>query len=404
MERWRLLLGIQAISGQAAWTGVRIIIGYRAIEAGADPALLGALASTFALPALVAAIPAGRLADRVGGTAMTVTGLAIAATGTIAILMFPGLTALLLMSAVVGLGQLLVMVGQQSFVAQISTAESRDSAFGALSTAMSIGQLVGPPLVTTLASLGTNADRGFPDTGVGLLVCAAAVVPAVLVHFGLRPSDPILRRPGRRKGPVPAAQGRLLSIPGLWRSLTVSAAVLITVDLMYAFVPLWASEKGIGAPEVGLLLAVRAGVSVLSRIGLTWLIDNVGRKALLIASISSGAAALVALPLVGQAGAFAVMVGLGIGLGLPQPLTTTWAINLADASRYGAVLGLRMTASRLGQMSVPIAIGTLASPLGTPGVFWTNAGMLFGAAAVVATSNTDRPPQKGTDGSAGPPE
>ena len=68
----------------------------------------------------------------------------------------------------------------------------------------------------------------------------------------------------------------------------------------------------------------RAGASVLSRLGLTRLIDRFGRKALLIVSIAAAAVALLALPLTGLYGAFAVMVGLGLGLGIPQPLTMAW--------------------------------------------------------------------------------
>lgn len=384
------MLSAQAVLAQAAWTGVRIIIGYRAIGMGADAAVLGALASCFALPALLTAVPAGKLADRVGGTALTLVGLVIASGGTIAMLVSRGLPSILVMSALIGLGQILVMVGQQSFMAQVSRPGSRDRAFAAISTAMSLGQLVGPPTVMMLASAGSKSGA-VPDTGVGLLACAVAAIPAAVLHLGLRRADPA-RQKQPRKAILPAGGSRLLRAPGLWRSMTVSAAVLVTVDLMYAYMPLWASERGIGAPEVGLLLAVRAGVTVLSRVGMTWLIAKIGRKALLIVSISCGAAALLAFPFVGQGGAYLVMIGLGIGLGIPQPLTMSWAVNLTDASRYGAVLGLRMTASRLGQISVPLAIGTLASPLGTLGVFWTNAGMLLGAVAVVATSTPDRPP------------
>jgi hypothetical protein len=36
---------------------------------------------------------------------------------------------------------------------------------------------------------------------------------------------------------VPSRVRGLVAIPGVWRALAVSAAVLTTVDLMYAFVP-----------------------------------------------------------------------------------------------------------------------------------------------------------------------
>nr|WP_306919690.1 MULTISPECIES: MFS transporter [unclassified Arthrobacter] len=161
---------------------------------------------------------------------------------------------------------------------------------------------------------------------------------------------------------------------------------------MYAFVPVWATEKNIGAPVVGLLLALRAAVSVLSRLGLARLIGRFGRKAVLIISITTAVLALIALPLVGPYGAIAVMIGLGLGLGIPQPLTMAWVIALTDPSRHGAVLGLRLAANRLAQISMPLAVGTLAAPFGVLGIFWTNAAVLLGALSVIAGSDVGRKP------------
>jgi len=47
----------------------------------------------------------------------------------------------------------------------------------------------------------------------------------------------------------------------MWRSLTVSGVVLVSLDLMYAFVPVWAIERDISATAVGVLLALRAAVT-----------------------------------------------------------------------------------------------------------------------------------------------
>ena len=45
------------------------MVGYRALELGGDAPFLGLLAAAFSLPALLAAVPAGRLTDRLGGWA-----------------------------------------------------------------------------------------------------------------------------------------------------------------------------------------------------------------------------------------------------------------------------------------------------------------------------------------------
>jgi MFS family permease len=395
---WRRALSVQAVLAQAAWVGIRLMLGYRALALGADPVFLGVLASTFALPALLAALPAGRIADRRGGTAMVFIGLITAAAGTGLLFAVPGLAFLLVASAVVGLGHLLVMVGQQTFVAHVSVTGSTDSAFGTLTAAASIGQLVGPPAVTFVAALGAGPGGAAPNTDLGLLVCIAFSLLATPAFFFLRRADARLRKKRFSANNQPAPIGGVLRTPGLWRSLVVSGAVLVTVDLMYAFVPVWATQQSISATAVGLLLAVRAGVSVLSRLGLTRLIRRFGRKALLIVSIAAAAVALLALPLTGLAGAFAVMVGLGLGLGIPQPLTMAWVTSLTNAAHHGAALGLRLTVNRFAQISLPIAMGAAAAPLGVLGIFWANAALLVGALVVVAGSDagTQPRPDEGT--------
>jgi MFS family permease len=384
--RWRKALSAQAVLAQASWVGIRLIIGYRALADGADPVFLGVLASSFALPALVTALPAGRLADRFGGTTMAFAGLLTAAAGTVTMLAVRGLPVLLAASALIGLGHLLVMVGQQAFVAHVSASGSADSGFGTLTAAASIGQLIGPPAVTLVASLGVPAGEQ-PDTTLGLLVCLAFSTMATPAYFFLRRTDAGLRRGRNTSKTDRVSVAGVLRAPGLWRSLVVSGAVLVTVDLMYAFVPVWATEQNVSVAVVGMLLALRAAVSVLSRLGLTRLISRFGRKAMLIVSIGAAVLSLALLPLVGAWGAIAVMVGLGLGLGIPQPLTMAWVVSLTAASSHGAVLGLRMTVNRLAQITLPIAVGSFAAPLGVLGIFWANAVLLIGAMAVVAGSD-----------------
>ena len=355
---------------------------------GADPFFLGLLASSFALPALLTALPAGRLTDRVGGSGVAITGMLIAAAGTAGGFAFPGLWTLLAAAACIGFGQILIMVGQQTFVAHVSAQQGSDAAFGTLTAAASIGQLIGPPTVTTLASLAIFGGQTSPNTTVGLIACVAFILLATPAYFVIRPTDRALKaaRPANNDTPAPVAH--LLKTPGMWRSLTVSGAVLVTVDLMYAFVPVWAIEQGISATVVGLLLALRAAVSVISRYGLSRLVARFGRKTLIIASIAAAAAALIALPFVGAWGAIAVMIGLGLGLGIPQPLTMAWVTSLTPPGSHGATLGMRLTSNRLAQITLPLAVGAAAAPLGVLGIFWANAAILLGAIGIMARSNT----------------
>ena len=204
--------------------GIRLMIGYRALAFGADPVFLGLLASTFALPALIAALPAGRIADRRGGTGMAFIGLLSAAAGTAMLFAVPGLPFLLLASAFIGLGHLLVMVGQQTFVAHVSVRGSTDSAFGTLTAAASIGQLIGPPAVTFVASLGAagGAAPGHQPGPAGVHGLQPACHPGLLLPPPYRPRAP--KEAPDRGQCAPAKIGGVLKTPGMWRSLAVSRA------------------------------------------------------------------------------------------------------------------------------------------------------------------------------------
>ena len=49
---------------------------------------------------------------------------------------------------------------------------------------------------------------------------------------------------------------------------------------------------------------------------------------------------------------------------------------------HGAVLGLRLSANRLAQITVPLAVGVLAAPFGSASVFYTKAALMAGACAL----------------------
>lgn len=378
---WRMPLRWQAAWSQASWVGVRLMIGYRALELGADVFVIAVVAASFALPAMIAALPAGRFSDRYGGTTLSATGLGIAMAGILAAGLVSASEWLVIAAIVVGLGHLFVMVGQQSLVAHVAAGGESDGAFGTFTAAASVGQLIGPPMVTAAATL----SPGEWQARAGLLACFICALAAICTARSLRRHDPrvIAVRDPRVPSMPMADLGRS---PGVVRALLVGAAVITTVDLIYSFLPLWGEERGIPMWIVGTLLALRAAVSVASRIGLGSLVRRFGRRSLLVTSLAIGATSVVAMPFVNVWGATLVMFGLGIALGLPQPLTMSWITGVAPATEHGAVLGVRMTVNRTAQLLLPLAVGVFATPLGTAAVFLAT-GALLGTAAVIASTS-----------------
>lgn len=384
---WLYLVCIQAVFTHATSVGIRLMAGYRALEYGADPAAIGLVAAAFAVPALFCALPLGRLSDRWGGATVLAGGIAFNLAGVAAAVLATNLATLIVGCALGGLGHIGVLVGQQTVVANRTMSANRDVYFGWLTTGSSIGQLVGPPAVGLAASAVSTSGT---STLAGLIVTAAFAFLAMPLVMPQLLSDRTLRRSAsvRAAGSTRSA----LRIPGLWRSLVVSGVTLASIDLLYTFFPVWAAERGIDVAVVGWLLGLRALVTVASRFGIGRLLARFGRKTLLVVAILFACVGFATLPFADTIGAAIVMLALGVGLGIPQPLTVSWVILRAPGSAQGTVLGLRLTANRLAQSVIPVGVGFVAAPLGASGVFWANAVLLLGSAAVTLASDLDGGP------------
>jgi MFS family permease len=380
--RWLALLAVQTLAVQVIWVGVRVLAGLIAVDRGAGVAELSVLAAATAAPALLGAVPVGRLCDRVGGAVVAAVGNAILLAGTFVVATAPDQLLLVIGAAVAGTGGLLAMLGQQAIVAARSDAHDRTGHFSTVTTAASIGQLIAPLLVTSSFG-GDLVDGGvIAGVAVGCLGLAVAVVAA----WTAPRTD--TAEPGARRQSLPAH--RLIRLPGVWRSLSTSAAVLVTVDLLYTMLPLWAAERDVSTGVLGALLAVRAAVSVLSRLALGKVVHRVGVRTVLAGALALGVAALMLLALAPTWTGWIALTLLGVALGAPQPLTMAWTVGLVPPSVHGAVLGVRQWANRTGQVVLPMAVGAVVAPAGFLGFALFNAGLLAGAVYLVGTANFPR--------------
>jgi MFS family permease len=332
------------------------------------------------------AFAVGRRADRLGPGRLMVAGSLLLALGCLAALLAPGFVVLLLAAAALGLAQLLGMVGQQTTVARSAGGVDRDRGFGSLTAAASVGQMVGPPVALTLA--GWLAVRGWSETVVGLGVAGVLALLASALLAGHRSGSPAEGATGE---PITSrrAFSELIRTQGMWQAMVTSGTVLAALDLLLAFLPAWAEERGVSVTTVGWLLAVRALVSLLSRVFVVRLIAVLSRRWTFVGSLVLGVAGLALLPFVDVAGAVVVMCLLGVGLGLAQPLTLSWVSNLSAPNARGAAIGLRLTANRLAQTVIPPVIGVVVADSGTTGVFLGSAAVLAAATGTVLRRQLD---------------
>ncbi len=168
----------------------------------------------------------------------------------------------------------------------------------------------------------------------------------------------------------------------LFGAMVVSAMVLGAVDLIAVYLPALGVERGIPAAVVGVLLSVRAGATMASRLYLGPLVARFGRARLIVFSTAVSALAVGALATPLNLWVLAaVLVVAGVALGIGQPLTMTVISLEAPAGTRGTWLALRLSANRLGQSAIPAGVGLVAAAAGVAGVFGVTAAGLAVVAA-----------------------
>jgi MFS family permease len=363
-----LLLVHSAIT-QVVTFVLRPTSAYRALELDVPTAWLGALTASFAVVPLVLAVPSGQATDRFGERRVMLVGAVLMAlSGAIFWTERGGAAGLVLGSVVLGTGHLLSVVGQQAAVANTAGPGRFDTAFGYYTFAASLGQAIGPGLITVLGGTGAIPDT----TPIFATATALGVVLLICTAF--------LRMPVREKASGAAAtggMGTLLRLPGLVRALVISCVVLAAVDITLVYLPALGADRGLAAGFVGLLLTLRAVASMTSRLFLGRLVHWVGRRRLMIVSVGLSAVSMAVLAAPLPATAMAVVVVLlGLGLGVGQPLTMSWLAEVAPAGLRGRAMSLRLTGNRLGQVLLPSAVGLVAAGVGAAGVLAVTAAAL----------------------------
>jgi MFS family permease len=357
-------------ASQVAIYIARPITSYRLLGLGAGAREVGFVTAAFALLPLFLAIPLGRSADR-GRVPLVTVGCAIQVVA--CVLLAGAQTPLTLgaASAVLGLGHLGVALGVQEVIARESGDSHHDRDYGLLTAGVALGQMIGPLIGGFVLDSGESL---LAATRHAMLIAAVVVVPAtVIAALGER---------GRAKAPDDAISRRgsvrtILQTRGVPAGIFASIAVLSASDIFTAYMPVIGEQRGIAPGAVGVLLALRAGATMATRIGIGTIVARVGRERLIIVSALAAAVSLAAISFVQGVVPLAVLCLItGVGLGFGQPLSMTLIVQLVPQYARGTALAVRLTGNRIGQVAAPAAAGVVAGGAGARAVFWVLSGLL----------------------------
>ena len=357
----------------------RVMVALYALSLGAQPFAVGMLAATFSVFPGVLSWPVGMLTDRVGSRAPLMIGTAGLVFAALAPYFFPGMPALFVASALIGLSFSFFNVSTQNVIGLLGKSEEHSKNFSNFSLVQSVASFAGPLMV------GVGIDHvGFGITCLALAVLPIAPVAILWLKGGGLPGA---AHDARAKGSVL----HLMREPGMWRILATGSLVVTGIELYQFYLPVYAHARGLSASSIGMVLAMFSAASFVVRLSMSRLLLKLSEEKVLAYSFYIAAAGLLLMPMFENAVVLAMIsFMLGLGLGCGQPITMTMAFAGSAQGRSGEIMGLRVTINNLTRVVVPVVFGTIGSLFGLFAVFWVNAAMLGAGGALTRPVNVGR--------------
>jgi MFS family permease len=316
-------------------------------DLGLSKAQAGILSAAYAAGTLVAALPAGYVAGRIGPRRTVIVGLALIGGASVVFGLVDEFDALVAARLVQGAAGALVWSGALTWLVTSAPEENRGSLIGSVLGIAITGALLGPALGAAAGSIGT-----------GPAFSAILVISVVLIYFSW--SVPDTTPPDTQ--PLGDVFRTLISRPVLDASLFVVAPSLMfgAVDVI---VPLRINALGgghvviaagfIGGAAVEAVLAPIAGRTS----------DRIGRRAPYALGLAICAVSMVAVAVAGSlAGVIGGLILTSIGAGLCFAPAMTVIADIAEASELhqGYAAGLSNIGWAAGQVLGGIGGGVIA--------------------------------------------
>jgi MFS family permease len=269
-------------------------------------------------------------------------------------------------ASLAGLAHLACMVGGQTMVSLRSDSNKYEANFGYYTFSASLGQMIGPILGVLVA--GTSG--ALPEsTANAFLVALFFSIIALIPVIGWRNHQPTVVAVKSDKGAIKSA-GSLLKNKRVFAAIYTSLAISSVGDILIVFLPLFGTEKNFSSYSIGVIISIRAGASMLSRLSLGALSNRFTTTQILVVSNSISVVACFAMAFTGDVLTLGILVLIaGFSLGVGQPLTMSLVTQATKPEERALAVSARLTGNRFGQFIIPAGAGLLAASSGTSAVF-----------------------------------
>jgi MFS family permease len=358
-----ILVVLLSMSVHACYIGSKLIVSLFALELGASQAMVGALASFYAVVPLVLGIYTGRLADTRG----TRLPLLIGAVATIIAMTtgfvwheIPGLFAV---TVLMGGGFVFFNVSIQTLVGGLGRPQDRARNFAWLSIGYSLSSLIGPVFAGYSIDHSGHARAFLYFAFFPLVAIALLAFKAKLTQGRATPAS------GQKQSSF-----ELLRDGPLRRLIIISGFSVASAELFAFYVPVYTHQIGLPATITGFILGAYAIAILMTRFMLGTLVRRFRSDQIMFSFLLIAACGFATFPFFHTPHALmAVAFVIGIGVGCTQPLLMSISYEKSPAGRAGEVTGLRLTANNVARILMPLLSGALGTALGASPVFWLNA-------------------------------
>ncbi len=361
-----MLAAVTVLAGMVS-SGSRIAIPLFAVKLGASPLLVGLILGSYALLPALTAIAIGRWIDRVGVRFPMRIAATTMALGQFVAWMFPGMLALALNAACIGISMATFMISMQHSAGALGDASNRTSIFSWMTICQSLALMVSPPITGFLID-----HLGHRDAFLCLGLLGVMLLALLLVADRLLPSEAKASAPIRRR------VMDLLQYPAVRAALVISALSPIGWELFFFFVPLHGASIGLSASTIGLVFSAFSMSIFAIRLAVPWLSRRASEWTLIAVAMGTAGVMFLLFPLAQDAAMLVMLsVVLGAGMGISQPITLSIIYTVAPEGRRSELAGVRTTSINSAQIAAPLMLGALSASMGLAFAVWPFAILLL---------------------------
>ena len=319
-------------------------------DLGASYTEIGMLGVAYVIFIVLFSVPVGRAGDRLGRKPLLVLGFFLTACALALYSLVDVVIWLIALRFFQGATEAPIWVNAQSAVADLSGRGERGRAMGAYGTSWAIGFGIGPLMGGIL-----YATIGAAQT---FLLSALIAFIATAIIAGMRL-------------PKPKLVARKLRLRSIWPACFVGLIYVGIVSVVFLLFPVYAftaqPEGGLGMSEVeiGLLIALFAGIRAALFVPMGSLSDRIGHRSIILAGMFGSALALAGIALVSGYLALAVIISImAAAEGAIYPAVMSMISKAGEGKNLGYVIGLFNAVTMVGWGLFPGVGGALADVYG----------------------------------------